>query len=51
MKYFESMFFNTNTWIAIIKFGGNHASKFGKIYSNGDHIGFNNTHTSLKHSL
>ena len=39
---------NTNTWIAIIIFVGHHASKFGIIYSNGGHIGFNYTHTSLK---
>ena len=38
---------NTNTWIVIIKFRGHHASKFGIIYSNGSHIGFNYTHTSL----
>ena len=30
-----------------IKFGGHHASKFGIIYSNHGHIGFNKTHTSL----
>ena len=38
---------NTNSWIGIIKFGGHHASKFGIIYSNGGHIGFNYNHTSL----
>ena len=38
---------NINTWIAIIKFGGHHASKVYIIYSNGGHIGFNYTHTSL----
>ena len=32
-------------WIPIIKYGGHHASKFSIIYSNGGHIGFNNTHT------
>ena len=42
---------NTNTWIAIIKFGGHHASKFGITYSNGGHIGFNYTHTSLIQEL
>ena len=31
----------------MIKFGGHHASKFGIIYSNGGHIGFNYAHTSL----
>ena len=31
-----------------MKFGGHHASKFGIIYSNGGHIGFYYTHTSLK---
>ena len=30
------------------KIGGHHASKYGIIYSNGGHIGFNYTHTSLK---
>ena len=34
----------TNTW----KIWGHHASKFGIIYGNGGHIGFNYTHTSLK---
>ena len=38
---------NTNTWIAIIKFGVHHALTFGIIYSNGGHIRFNYTHTSL----
>ena len=38
---------HTNTWIAIIKFGGHHASKSGIIYCNGGHIAFNYTHTSL----
>ena len=38
---------NTNTWIAIIKFGGHHASKFVITHSNGGHIGFNYAHTSL----
>ena len=47
MKYFVYMHFNT--WIAIIKFGGHHAFKFGIIYRNGDHFGFNYTQTSLKY--
>ena len=42
---------NTNRWIAIIKFGGHHASKFGIMYSNGGLIWFNYTHTSLKNLL
>ena len=29
------------------KIGGHHALKFGIIYSNGDHIGFNYNHTSF----
>ena len=32
MKYFAYSFLNTNIWIAIIKFGGHHASKYGIIY-------------------
>ena len=40
-----------NTWIAIIKFGGHHASKIGITYSNGGHIGFNYTCTSFTNSL
>ena len=31
---------NQNTWIAIIKYEGLHASKFGIIYSKGGHFGF-----------
>ena len=42
---------NTNTWIEIIKFGGHHASTFSTIYSNGGHIGFDNTHTSLTSNI
>ena len=38
---------NTYTWIAIRKFGAHYASKFCIIYSNGSHIGFSYTHTSL----
>ena len=38
-----------NTWTAIRKFRCHHAIKFIKIYSNGGHIGFNYTHTSLNH--
>ena len=40
-------FLNPITWIGIITFGGHHAFKFGIIYSNGGHIGFNYTHTSF----
>ena len=39
LKYFEYICIsNKNTWIATIKFGGQHASKFGIIYNNGSHI-------------
>ena len=39
-KYLECIL-NSNTWIAIIKFWGHHASKFVITYSNGGHNGFN----------
>ena len=42
---------NKNRWIAIIKFWGHHASKFGILFRNGGHIGFNYTHTSLMESF
>ena len=42
------MHLNTKAWIAIIQFGGQHVSNFGITYSNGGHIGFNYTHTSLR---
>ena len=41
---------NTNTWTTIVKFWCHHASKFGMIYINGGHIGFNYNHTSLSPS-
>ena len=48
MNYFEYVcFLNANAWIGIIKFGGHHALKFGITYSNGGHVEFNYTHTSL----
>ena len=34
--------------IAIIKFGGLHASTFGILYSDVGHIGLNYTHTSFR---
>ena len=33
------------------QYGGHHALKFGIIYSNGGHIGFNYTHTSFYSEL
>ena len=48
MKYFECIDFKHKhmDWNPK-KNGGHHESKFGIIYSNGSHIGFNCTHISL----
>ena len=48
LKYFEHKHFKHKHMDWNHKIGGQHALKFSIIYSNGGHIGFNYTHTSLK---
>ena len=48
MKYFECMHSKHKHMDCNHKIWGHHATKIGITYSNGGHIGFNYTHTSLK---
>ena len=51
MKYLKCMHFKHKHMDYNVKIRGHHASKFAIIYSNGGHIGFNYTHTSLNQVL
>ena len=48
LKYCERMHFKHKRMDCNRKIRGHYASKFCIIYSNGGHIGFNYTHTSLR---
>ena len=48
---FRCMYFKHKHMDSNHKIWGHHASKFGIIYSNGGHIGFDYTHTSLNTCL